>query len=410
MLKKDPKAEGGYRAPKTGEYMKNPLLADVFRAIAEDGKAGFYTGQTAEEIVKALREKGSYMTYADLKHHMDQEPGCTKPVSLKFSGQGIASKRNSPSMSSGVELWEHAPNGQGIVALMTLGILQILERQGKIKTFTVKDHNSPEYVHAIVECLRIAFADANWYIADPDYAAIRPEHLLSETYLTERAKLFNPSTASRIPIHGSPALSSSDTAYFCVTDSEGNAISFISSLYSSLGAHIVPANCGFALQNRGSGFVLGPSDHPNVLAPEKRPYHTIIPAMITNVSDGSLYAVYGVMGGYMQPQSQVQVLLDMCALGMNPQMALDAPRVVIQANDDDSLETDMIVSIEEGVDETTVARLREMGHVVKIVKGPDRENFGVGQAILRVVDPVDGVATWTAGSDPRGDGQAIPHV
>lgn len=261
-------------------------------------------------------------------------------------------------------------------------------------------------IHAVVETLRIAFADANWWVADPDVAKVPTKELISQEYLAERATLFDPKHASDIVDHGSPALNSSDTVYFATTDSEGNGCSFIISNYQGFGTCIVPKGCGFTLQNRGANFSLR-EDHPNVIAPRKRPYHTIIPAMVTNPSDNSLHSVYGVMGGFMQPQGHVQVLLNMLVFGLSPQAALDAPRICIGAGmPDQGKVMDRTVYLEEGFGEDVVAELTKMGHQVKMVSGYGRGMFGRGQLIRKHEE--DGQIVYSAGSDLRGDGAAYP--
>jgi gamma-glutamyltranspeptidase/glutathione hydrolase len=408
MLKKDPQAENGVRAPRAGEIMKNPNLAKTFRTVAKEGKKGFYTGRIAEELVKVVKDLGGHLELEDLQHHLDLGSEPVEPISLKFSAQG-ATKHSAP---DGVEVWEHPPNGQGIVALMALGIIQELEAQGVIPTFKPEDHNTAPYLHAILEALRIAFADASWFVTDPNEVKVPTNELISAPYLKERAKLFNPSKASAIIEHGnpfaSPALSSSDTVYFSVSDSEGNAVSFINSNYGGFGTCIIPSGCGFTLQNRGANFSLD-AGHPNVLAPRKRPYHTIIPGLVTNISDGSLHSVFGVMGGFMQPQGHVQVLLGQIVGGLSVQEALDAPRVCIGAGMPDEGDVyDLTVSVEEGMPEETVKGLRELGHKIEVVTGMARGMFGRGQVIRWSLDEVDRTGLWSAGSDFRGDGAAYP--
>ena len=303
-------------------------------------------------------------------------------------------------------MWEHPPNGQGIVALMALGILQEIVRAGKIPRFTEKQHNSIQYLHAIIESLRIAFSDATWWVTDPDVEKVPSKELLSSAYLAERAKLFNPDKASDILDHGSPANNYSDTVYFAVTDKEGNGISFINSNYGGFGTCIIPRDCGFTLQNRGANFSLS-EGHPNVLAPRKRPYHTIIPAMITNPYDKSLHTVYGVMGGFMQPQGHVQVLLNMIAFNYTPQSALDAPRFCISAGNPETCRTlDHTVYLEEGISKSVAEGLKRLGHNIQILEGFQRSVFGRGQVIRCHFD--EGKHVYSAGSDPRGDGGAYP--
>ncbi|KAF5859491.1 hypothetical protein ETB97_002792 [Aspergillus alliaceus] len=409
MLKPDQKARDGFRAPLPGEILKNPTLAQTFRSLAANGKKGFYEGRVAEEIVKVVQDLGGYLTLDDLKYHAETGTQETEAISLKFSGQRIAEKQaegTDSEVNQGVEIWEHPPNGQGIVALMALGILEELEKLGKIPKFTEAQHNSAVYLHAIIESLRIAFADASWWVTDPDVEKVPSSELISQPYLAERAKLFNAERATDIIDHGSPAHNHCDTVYFAVTDKEGNGISFINSNYAGFGTGIIPEGCGFTLQNRGANFSLSPG-HPNVLAPRKRPYHTIIPAMITNISDGSLHSVYGVMGGFMQPQGHVQVLLNMLAFNYHPQAALDAPRICISAGSPElGKPVDRTVYVEEGISDEAIEGLKRLGHEVKVLSGWERGMFGRGQIIRCHYD--DGQLVYSAGSDQRGDGMAIP--
>lgn len=416
MLKADPAAEGGFRAPGAGEIMKNPTLARTFRTLANEGKKGFYTGRIAEAIVQTVQEKGGHLELEDLADHLERGSEPVEPISLKFSGQGLQRgrkrqadgtvKNSNDESEKGVELWEHPPNGQGIVALMALGIMQELEKQGKIPTFTAEQHNSAQYLHAIIESLRIAFADGNWFNADPNVSKVPIAGLVDQAYLAQRAGLFDPNKASNgVIAHGSPALRSSDTVYFAVSDSQGNAISFINSNYEGFGTAIVPQGCGFTLQNRGANFALGPADHPNLYAPRKRPYHTIIPGLVTNIGDGSLHSVFGIMGGFMQPQGHIQVLLGQIIGKLSPQQALDAPRIYIRPSNDGR---NMRVSVESGISAETVAALQALGHQVEVVSGLQRAVFGRGQIIRWTVDPLTGTGVWSAGSDQRGDGAAYP--
>nr|POE56365.1 putative gamma-glutamyltransferase ywrd [Quercus suber] len=413
MLKKDPKAEDGIRAPRPGEIMHNKCLASTFRRLADGGKAGFYNGFVAEAFVKVVQDLGGHLTLEDMQNHQDLGSDETEPISLKFSAQDTAKSHGEhmhDASEEGVEIWEHPPNGQGIVALMALGIIEQLEKSNQIPKFGPEDHNSVAYIHAIVEALRIAFSDGNWWVADPKVSKLPVKELISPAYLAERAKLFDPKRASDYLDHGSPAHNHSDTVYFAVTDSEGNAISFINSNYTGFGTCIVPKGCGFTLQNRASNFALQPADHPNILAPNKRPYHTIIPAMVTNSSDQSLYSVYGVMGGFMQPQGHVQVLLNQLLFKHTPQAALDAPRVCIGAGMPEAGDVmDRTVYLEDGISEETLRGLKDMGHKVELVKGAGRGLFGRGQVIRWHVDPVEQRGIWSAGSDCRGDGAAAPQ-
>ncbi|KAL2255063.1 hypothetical protein VTK26DRAFT_4206 [Humicola hyalothermophila] len=432
MLKADPSAPDGVRAPRAGDIMKLPNLARTFRTLATEGKKGFYSGRIADEIIKVVRDLGGYLELDDLLHHLETGSEPVEPISLKFRGQGTAS-----SAGGGVEVWEHPPNGQGIVALMALGIIQELEAQGKIPTFTPADHNTAPYLHAIIEALRIAFADAHWFVTDPSTNPVPTAELISQPYLASRAALFDPAKANANLTHGSPspsssssppsfpspALRSSDTVYLCVSDAAGNAVSLINSNYGGFGTAVIPRGCGFTLQNRGANFALHPPEHPNLLGPRKRPYHTIIPGLVTNLEDGggggdgdgarSLHSVFGVMGGFMQPQGHVQVLLGQLVGGLSPQQALDAPRVCVGAGmaDVGDVRRLEVVYVEEGMPEEAVRGLRERGHRVEVLRGwggKGRQMFGRGQIIRWTVDEVTGEGVWSAGSDMRGDGAAYP--
>ncbi|OAQ78267.1 gamma-glutamyltransferase [Purpureocillium lilacinum] len=405
MLKRDPAAKDGCRAPHPGELMRNPNLAQTFRVLGEQGKAGFYSGRIAREIINVTKGLGGVLTEEDLQHHMEMGSEMVEPISVQFCGQGLGDE--------GVELWEQPPNGQGLVALLALGIIQEMEKQGKVPVFQPQDFNSAPYLHAIVEALRLAFADGSWYITDPATAKIPVQELMSPEYLAQRATLFDPTKAIRHKDHGtpfpSPALQSSDTVYFAVSDSDGNAASFINSNYDGFGSGIVPKGCGFTLQNRGCNFSLD-SFHPNKLEPRKRPYHTIIPGMTTNLSDGSLHSAFGVMGGFMQPQGHVQVLLGLVVGKLGLQEALDAPRVCIASRMMEEGVEDWTVSVEEGMSEETIAGLRQLGHQVEILRGWDRSMFGRGQIIRYSQDPVEGIPIWSGASDPRGDGAAYAAI
>jgi gamma-glutamyltranspeptidase/glutathione hydrolase len=247
----------------------------------------------------------------------------------------------------------------------------------------------------MIESMRLAFADSRWYVADPKFSNVPIEELLSKEYASARRRLIDHRHATIDPKHGTP-VNSSNTVYLSVVDKFGNACSFINSNYWGFGTGIVPKGFGFSLQNRGHNFSLEPN-HPNRLEPRKRPYHTIIPAMVTR-ADGSLYASYGVMGGFMQPQGHVQVLSALVDDGLDPQSALDRPRFCIENG-----QAGGAVSIEEGIPDDVLERLGEMGHTVTKRSGWARSTFGRGQAILR--DPQSGVL-W-GGSDPRADGLAM---
>ncbi|KAJ5929223.1 gamma-glutamyltranspeptidase family protein [Penicillium verhagenii] len=380
------------RAPVAGEIMTNPGLAQTFRKLAIEGKNGFYRGAIADAIVEVVRNRDGFLSHDDLSYHADVGSIATSPVCVRFK--------------DAVDVWEHPPNGQGLVALMALKLFEELERTKKIPPLSSLQHNSVDNIHALIEVFRIAFADGSWWIADPAHSDI-PD-ILSDSYIAERALLFKSDAASNNFSHGSPALNSCDTVYFAVVDSDGNAASVVNSNYHGFGTGIIPRGCGFTLQSRGANFSLTPG-HPNALAPGKRPYHTIIPAMATNPADGSLNTVFGVMGGFMQPQGHVQLLMNMLSFGMNSQQALDAPRVCIGSigHLHTATKNEKTVYVEEGIDLSVVEGLRQRGHTVKVLCGWDREIFGRGQ-IIRTFQDKDLRAVLEAGSDLRADGMALP--
>lgn len=374
------------KAPLSGEIMQNPTLAETFRTIAREGKDGFYKGRIAEEIIKLVHARGGVMTMQDLANHTSTP---CEPISIKYGGLNV---------------WEHPPNGQGIVALLTLGILDVLQKDGKIPNLSEMDHNSAEYLHVIIECLRIAFADARYHVTDHDHMQTSVEQLLSTAHLKSRAAIFDPAKCRADIKHGSPE-NSSDTVYFSTVDAEGNACSFIISNYAGFGTAAVPKGCGFTLQNRGCNFTLK-EGHPNCIAPNKRPYHTIIPAMVTR-QDDSLWACYGVMGAFMQPQGHVQVLCNMIHHKLTPQSALDAPRVCVGAalpDVDGHIEAK--VYIEDGISDDVIEKLRDLGHDVEKLAHFKRGMFGRGQVIRSHLE--NGKLVLSGGSDPRGDGAALP--
>ena len=361
------------RAPRAGELFRNPGLARTFKLVAERGAVGFYQGPIAEAIVGVIKEAGGCMSEEDLASHTST---WENPISVEYRG---------------LRVYECPPNGQGITALIALNILEGFD-------LASLDVLSPEKMHLMIEALRLAFADAKWYVADPAFANIPMAELLSKEYASERRKLIDPKRAMPDPQRGAP-VASSGTVYLSVVDQWGNACSFINSNYMGFGTGIVPKGWGFTLQNRGHNFSLDPN-HPNCLAPRKRPYHTIIPAMVTRVGgEGeSLFASCGVMGGFMQPQGHVQVLSALHDAGLDPQSALDLPRFCIDAE-----QAGRRVAIEEGMPKETLDALQTMGHPVYEVSGYERALFGRGQVILR--DPETGVLC--GGSDPRADGCAM---
>uniref|UniRef100_K3XAX6 Gamma-glutamyltransferase n=1 Tax=Globisporangium ultimum (strain ATCC 200006 / CBS 805.95 / DAOM BR144) TaxID=431595 RepID=K3XAX6_GLOUD len=370
------------RAPLAGEIFKNPYLAECFEEVAAKGKAGFYEGRIAEAIVEMVQSKGGVMTLDDLKAHTST---FVTPIKTTFRG---------------VDVYEIPPNGQGITALLALNILdQLLPQEADAD---LPAHNSAEYLHLLIEAMRLAFADAKWYVSDMEHMPDIPiNELLSAEYAKQRATLINRQKATVDPQRGSPVLSC-DTVSFQVVDGAGNAVSMVNSNYEGFGTGFIPRHTGFSLQNRGSNFCLNDPLHPNALAPRKRPYHTIIPALSTFHGSGELHSTFTVMGGFMQPQGHVQVLCNLLLHQLNAQEAIDGARFCIDAQHEDNDKS--YVFIEDDVAPEVVDALQsKFGHVVVVRSGLQRTLFGRGQIILR--DPRTGVLT--AGSDGRADGCAM---
>ena len=378
------------RGPKPGEIFHNPNLARTFEMVAQGGKEAFYQGAIAEAIVNVIQKAGGCMSAEDLASHVST---WEVPIAVDYRG---------------LRVYECPPNGQGITALLALNILEGFD-------LSALETLSRERLHLMIESMRLAFADARWYVADPKFSNIPIAELLSKEYAAERRKRIDQQRATIDPKHGTP-VNMSNTVYLSVIDKFGNACSFINSNYWGFGTGIVPKGFGFTLQNRGYNFSLDPA-HPNKLEPRKRPYHTIIPAMVTRPviraarsrsdsgdvaeaqADGeTLYASYGVMGGFMQPQGHIQVLSALVDHGLDPQSALDLPRFCIDVE-----ESGGRVALEEGLPADVVSELQTMGHPVYPVSGYDRSLFGRGQVILR--DAETGILC--AGSDPRADGCAM---
>ena len=361
-------------APQAGEIFKNPGLAHTFKRIAEGGKQAFYQGEIGEALANVIQQAGGCLTTEDLAEHVST---WEKPISVTYHGYRV---------------YECPPNGQGITALMALNLLGGFD-------LSSLDLISADRLHLEIEALRLAFVDARWYVSDPKFSNIPVEQLLSKEYANERRKLIDPRRATIDQKRGGP-VTSSDTVYFSVADKFGNACSFINSNYMGFGTGIVPKGWGFTLQNRGHNFDLDPN-HPNALMPRKRPYHTIIPAMATRTSDDSLFASFGVMGGFMQPQGHVQVFTAMVDSGLDPQAALDLPRFCIEDGTAGGT-----VALEEGIPDAVMADLTERGHPVRKVAGWDRALFGRGQIILRASES----GVLIGGSDPRADGYAASLI
>jgi gamma-glutamyltranspeptidase/glutathione hydrolase len=365
------------RAPRAGEIFRNRGLARTLQRIAEGGRQAFYQGEIAEAIASILQQSGGCLSVDDLAAHTST---WEQPISTTYRE---------------FRVWECPPNGQGLATLLALNLLEGYD-------IAAMPLLSTRRLHLMIEAMRLAFSDTHWYVADPAFNPAPLDGLLSRDYAAQRRKLINVSRATLDQVTGVPT-SSSDTVYLCTADADGNACSFINSNYMGFGTGIVPPGWGFTLQNRGAGFSLDPS-HPNALVPNKRPYHTIIPGMITvdapmsGSQPNSLYAAFGVMGGFMQPQGHMQVVLGLIDDGLDPQAVLDRPRFCI----DDGTSGGR-VALEEGIPLETQSELGSMGHNIYTLGGYERSIFGRGQIILR--DSVTG--SLCGGSDPRADGCAM---
>ncbi|KYQ89917.1 hypothetical protein DLAC_08484 [Tieghemostelium lacteum] len=369
--------------PGPGEVFKNVNLANTFRLLGENGKDGFYKGFVAEAIVEVLKELGGVMTMDDLARHYST---FDEPISINYRGYDI------------VEL---PPNGQGITALLALNILEGFD-------IGSMDPKSPEYIHLIIESLRLGFSDSRKYVSDPIFRDIPLQKLLSKEYGKSRRKIINLEKSNESIQHGYPD-QESNTVYLSVVDKDGNACSFINSNYKSFGTGIIPKGCGFTLQNRGCNFSLDPT-HFNSLERNKRPYHTIIPSMI--LKNGELYASFGIMGEYMQPQAHVQVVCNLIDHKMDPQTAIDWPRVLIE-NVDECVKhhTKGNIALEEGFSQDTIDKLihNYQHHNIRIspLKSHQRMVFGNGQIILKLTSSSNNTKmVLCAGSDSRCDGTA----
>lgn len=352
--------------PKVGQVVKLAGLAKTFQLVADGGPEAYYNGPIADAIVSTVQSLGGVLTHDDLKTHRSE---WVTPITATYRG---------------VTVHEIPPNGQGMAALIALNIAEGFD-------LASMPWDSPERIHLMVEAMRLAFADARRYIADTDFASVPVEGLLDKAYAESRRAMISPDRAMTPPSFGAP-FGGSNTVYLCTADAEGNACSFINSLYMGFGSGIVAKDHGIFLQNRGANFELD-SAHPNALEGGKRPYHTIIPGMMTR-ADGSLFGPFGVMGGFMQPQGHMQVVSAMIDDDINPQEALDRPRWCLTEGTGDS-----ILALEDGIPFKTAAKLDALGHSLKPVAGDGRALFGSGQIIIR--DPETGVLM--GGCDPRKD-------
>jgi gamma-glutamyltranspeptidase/glutathione hydrolase len=352
-----------------GDIFKNPQLANTLEIIAEKGRVGFYEGEVAKTIADFIQAQGGFLTYEDLANFNSE---WVEPVSTNYRGYDV---------------WELPPNGQGMVALQILNILE---------NFDVKKMGlfSSDYVHLFTEAKKLAFADRAKHYADPNFSKIPIEQLVSKSYAKERAALIDLTKAAQVDESG--ILDGGDTIYLTAADQFGNMISLIQSNYRGMGSGMVPPGLGFMLQDRGELFSLE-EGHANVIEGGKRPFHTIIPAFVTK--DDKPYLSFGVMGGATQPQAHAQIIINLIDFGYNLQEAGDAPRLVHSGSSqptDEIMSDGGSLSLEKGFGIAIEEALKEKGHKLQYQKGI----FGGYQAILIK----DGV--YFGASESRKDGQA----
>ena len=358
--------DGGVRAPRPGELFRNPDLVATLKTLASEGLAAFYEGPIAQQICAAVQADGGLLTTADMAGY---RPEWVDPLSISYR--------------PGVTFYELPPNGQGLTALLAQNIVKGYD-------LATMGHGSYEYTHLMMEAIKLAYADAATYIADPRRAQIPLAGLLSDSYTAARRSLIS-SHSARQPTPGQPE-QHEDTVYLTVADEAGNMVSWIQSLCSLFGSGLTAGKTGILLQNRASNFSLEPG-HRNEAAGGQRPYHTIIPGFICR--DGQPWASFGVMGGFMQPQGHLQVGSNLVDFNMSPQAALDAPRFRWQQG--------KLFALEEAFGPAMAEELRRRGHEIMSPAAARNIFYGGGQIILR--DLASGV--YIAGSEKRNDGVAV---
>ncbi len=358
--------------PKKGEIFKNPFLANTLEKISKEGRDAFYKGDIAKTIAKYIKDNGGFLSYNDLQNHTSE---WVEPVSTNYRGYDV---------------WELPPNGQGIAALQMLNILEKydIKRMG---------FGTPEYLHILTEAKKLAYEDRAKFYADPDFNTIPVAQLISKEYATKRKKLINLDKAAKTYDAGN--LNDGDTIYLTVADKEGNMVSLIQSNFRGMGSGMTPSKLGFILQDRGELFSLE-EGHFNTYEPKKRPFHTIIPAFVTK--DGKPFMSFGLMGGGMQPQGHVQIIVNMIDFEMNLQEAGDAPRINHMGSSQPTGENMVnggTLNIESGISYKTIRNLLSKGHQISYALGP----YGGYQAIMLK----DGV--YYGASESRKDGQAAGY-
>jgi gamma-glutamyltranspeptidase / glutathione hydrolase len=351
------------RPPHVGELFRFKAAARGLRAIAQSKGSAFYGGEIAQAVEKFAVMNGGAITARDFAAY---QPEWVQPIGRNYRGY---------------TLHEIPPNGQGIAALIALGILEKFD----VAHMPV---DGPDSQHVQIEAMKLAFADVYKYVAEPASMLVTAEQMLDDAYLASRARLIDMRRAQDFGA-GNPARGG--TIYLTAADESGMMVSFIQSNYMGFGSGCVEPHFGISLQNRGHGFSLEPG--PNQVAPGKRPFHTIIPAFLTR--DGRPVMSYGVMGGNMQPQGHVQTLVRLIDYRQNPQAACDAPRWRYNAG--------VEINVEQQMDRATVGELLDRGHRVEIIRD-SYQDFGAGQFIWRAGDPK--VEGYVAGSDARRDGLA----
>ena len=365
------------RAPRVGELWKNPNLANTLERIANEGRDAFYKGDIARVIGSYMLENEGFLSYQDMAAHHSE---WVEPLSVNYRGYDV---------------WELPPNGQGIAALQMLNLMEPYD-------IASMGFGSADYVHLFIEAKKIAYEDRARFYADPDFNDIPVSELLAKDYANERGKLLDMKKAADEYPHGDPhALRDGDTIYLATADVDGNMVSLIQSNYRGMGSGMTPPGLGFILQDRGELFNLQPG-HANSFEPGKRPFHTIIPAFITR--DGKPWISFGLMGGAMQPQGHVQIVVNLLDFGMNLQEAGDAPRIEHIGSSKPTgeiMEDGGIVNLETGFDYEVIRNLLRRGHKIQFAHGP----YGGYQAIMR--DPESGV--YYGASESRKDGQAAGY-
>lgn len=363
------------RAPEIGEIMKLPTLGETLKGIATGGKDFIYEGEFAKQLCDHVQKYGGWLEPSDLSGFNAE---WVDPIFADYHG---------------LRLYECPPNGQGLAAIVAAMVAN---------GFDLANMGWVERTHTLIECMRIGFAEALQWVSDPQYSEIPYQQLFAKNYINERRQMINVHHAIK-HLQSDIQPVGDDTVYLSVIDGQGNACSFINSLYMGGGSGLVVPGTGVFLQNRSALFNLEP-EHPNALEGGKRPYQTIIPAMLTQGDE--LYASFGIMGGFMQPQAHLQVLSNLADYGHNPQQALDMPRFCLNVNIGEGVGSEDAggeVYLEKGFDFDEMAALRLKGHRISPISGRQRVIFGGGQVIQR--NPETGVLI--AGSDPRKDGCAI---